>query len=214
MDSSFEALFEVIPSGGTLMAPDSTSTTAAEAVRSADQEVGKSRRSTSSTVVGATPRTSRPGRSGISDVVALHQRHLALGERWGRQDAAGGGKSVPDREWHRQDRAPAVAVAHHQLHQHSVGPDLRPAELVNARTLVGTDERSGGSLGDVADKNRLQARAAVSEEREDRQSADEAGQGDEEGVASADHYAGAEDGGVVAGGTHGVLAAPAGADVG
>ena len=47
-----------------------------------------------------------------------------------------------------------------------------------------------------------------------RQPADEAGQGGEEGVAGADHHAGAEDGGAVAGGAHGVLAAPAGADVG
>ena len=128
--------------------------------------------------------------------------------------AGGSGEFVPDQEGHRQKRAPATAVVHDQFDELPVSPDRRATKLVNARTLVGTDERGGGSLGDVADKDRLQARAAVAEEREHRQPADEAGQGGEEGIAGADHHAGTEDGGAVAGGAHGVLAAPAGADVG
>ena len=64
------------------------------------------------------------------------------------------------------------------------------------------------------DKHRLQARAAVAEERERRQPTDEAGQGGEEGVASTHRHAWAEYNGAVTRGAHGVLAASAGADVG
>ena len=159
------------------------------------QRIGKSRRRTAARSVGGRWKAEIRGIGRVGDVIAAHQRDLALRDGRAGQRSAGGREHRPSGERYRNEAGSVARVIRNPLDQLAVGQDLRPAELADAGMRVGAGEGDGGRLGDVPDVGRLQARAAGAEQGEDRE-AREADEGGDEGVAGADHDSGTQDGGV------------------